>query len=110
MRNYPADYFFSSALWHFLQTLPFSAAVWQHLWSHFFPASTVASQQAFFSSAARTLETPIKANAQTAKDTDITLTNFIFYLSRLANVRPALIFSELHTCQKRLSIGSAVFN
>ena len=58
----------SSALWHFLQTLPFSAAVWQHLWSHFFPASTVASQQGFLSSAARRFETPENANAQTATD------------------------------------------
>jgi hypothetical protein len=61
------DYLALSAGWHFLQTLPFSAAVWQHLWSHFFPASTVASQQGFLgSSAARRFEMPKKANAQTA--------------------------------------------
>src|SRR4051794_32678483 len=40
-------YFFSSFLgWHFSQTLPSLAPLTQHLWSHFFPASTVPSQQA----------------------------------------------------------------
>jgi hypothetical protein len=66
-------YFFSSLSflgWHFSQTLPSLAALTQHLWSHFFPASTVASQQA----AKRPLEQ--KAKATTANTSDFT--NFMF--------------------------------
>ena len=65
-------YFFSSLSlgWHFSQILPSLAAFTQHLWSHFFPASTVFSQQA----ANRLPEQ--RANVATASTSD--LTNFIF--------------------------------
>jgi len=66
-------YFFSSLSflgWHFSQTLPSLAALTQHLWSHFFPASTVASQQA----ARMLLEQKASANPANTSD----FTNFMF--------------------------------
>src|SRR5713101_285842 len=82
-------YFFSSLSflgWHFSQTLPSLAALTQHLWSHFFPASTVASQHGFLSSAAWTAETLRRANAQTARDNN--LMAFIFFIFGLSKDRP----------------------
>ena len=59
--------------WHFSHTLPSSAAFWQHLCSHFLPASTVGSQHGFLSSAARSaVGPPSKASAQRIAPNEVT--------------------------------------
>src|SRR6266704_4708341 len=77
--------------WHFSQTLPSSAAFWQHLCSHFLPASTVASQHGFLSSIARaTLGPATNASAQRS-----VLTMAIFFIFIPFCCFPRLLIHQL---------------
>jgi hypothetical protein len=75
------DYFsfFSSFLgWHCSQTLPASAAFTQHSCLHFFPASTVASQQGFFSCFSCPRTRLVVASMAKAQSTAVT--NFVVFM------------------------------
>ena len=93
-------YFFSAG-WHFSQTFPALAALTQHLFLHFSPASTVGSQQGFFAGlSAAMLMLPSIARAQT-----IAVIVFINLTFHLASPWLAMQFFDPHNLRKPLSFS-----